>query len=143
MRVSQKANFMFRFLSAEEAMASGEIGCHSATIPRQVLQQLSELPYDSSKQPGEGLPMPPHPYLDALPTPSRLAQVSVTDPLAPSWDGKLAVTDVDYLANNGALLDTANENDPETKRRLSEALEAFVGAEKRSQAKIEEAMNSL
>lgn len=65
------------------------------------------------------------------------------DPLTPSWDGKLAATDIDYLADNGAKLDKANKEDPETKRRLSEALEAFVGAEKRSQAKIEEVMNAL
>ncbi|KAJ6032141.1 hypothetical protein N7540_002873 [Penicillium herquei] len=131
------------FLSAEEAMVAGEIGCHSATIPHQVMLELSQRRYDSSQQPGQGLPKPPHPYKDAAPTPSRLQEIAKVDPLTPGWDGVLAATDVDYLANNGTQLDVANENDPETKKRLSEALEAFVGAEKKSQAKVEEVMNSL
>ncbi|KAJ5087426.1 hypothetical protein N7456_011042 [Penicillium angulare] len=131
------------FLSAQEVMASAEIGCHSATIPRQVLQELSQLKYDASQQPGEGLAKPPHPYLDAPPAPARLQKVLGVDPLTSNWDGKLAGADIDYLADNGAILDKANEADPETKRRLSEALMAFVGAEKRSQAKIEEVVNAL
>lgn len=124
-------------------MACAEIGCHSATIPRQVLQDLAERPYDGSKQPGEGLPKPTHPYLDAAPIPTRLKEIIKADPLAPTWKGELAPTDIDYLADGGAKLDLANKADPETNRRLSEALEAFVGAEKKSQAKIEEAIRDL
>jgi transaldolase len=125
-------------------MAAGEIGCHSATISHMVLTELANLPYDGSKQPGEGVPKPAHPYLNALPTPTRLAKIAQLDALAnASWDGKLASTEIDYLANMGAELDKANEADAVTKQRLREALALFVAAEKRSQAKIEEAMKPV
>ena len=82
-----------------------------------------------------------HPYLNAGPTPSRLAKLSKTDPLvAADWDGKLASTGIDYLANNGAELQKAIEADPITKTRLYEALELFKGGELRSKTAIEEAM---
>lgn len=125
-------------------MAAGEMGCHSATISHLVLTQLANLPYDGSKQPGEGVPKPDHPYKNAAPTPERLKKIAQTDPLiGPNWDGKLSRTDIDYLANGGAELDKANEEDPQTKKRLREALALFVAAEKRSQAKIEEAMKNV
>lgn len=125
-------------------MSAGELGCHSATISHQVLTQLSKLPYDGAQQPGEGVTKPDHPYRTAAPTPARLVKLSQVDPLVgPNWDGKLSRTDIDYLADGGAELDKANEADPETKKRLREALALFVAAEKRSQAKIEEAMKNF
>ncbi|GME25685.1 aldolase [Neofusicoccum parvum] len=130
------------FISPQEAMAAGEMGCHHATISPEVLTKLAALPYDQSKQPGEGIPKSTgYPYANAPPTPTRLAKLSKIDPLAPAgWDGKLASTDIDYLANNGAELQKAIEADPETKKRLFEALELFKGGEMRSKAAIEEAM---
>ncbi len=120
------------------------MGCHHATISSDVLTQLSKLPYDGTEQPGEGVPKPMHPYLKAGPTPTRLAKLSKTDPLAAAnWDGKLASTDIDYLANNGAELEKAIEVDPITKTRLYEALELFKGGELRSKAAIEEAMKQV
>ena len=125
-------------------MAAGEMGCHHATISADVLNQLAELQYDSTKQPGEGVPKPLHPYKNAGPTPIRLANLSKTDPLAASnWDGKLASTEIDYLANNGAELEKAIEADPVTKTRLFEALELFKGGELRSKAAIEQAMKQV
>jgi hypothetical protein len=56
------------------------------------------------------------------------------------WDGQIASVSIEYLANGAAELDKANEVDPETKRRLHEALATVVASEKRSQAKIEQAM---
>lgn len=125
-------------------MAAGEMGCHHATISDVVLKELAKLPYDGTKQPGEGIPKPQHPYLNAGPTPTRLAKLSKTDPLAAAeWDGKLASTDIDYLANNGAELQKAIEADPVTKTRLFDALELFKGGELRSKAAIEEAIKSV
>jgi transaldolase len=124
-------------------MAAGEMGCHHATISADVIKQLSKLEYNGTKQPGQGVPKPKHPYKNAAATPVRLAKVSKTDPLAPAdWDGKLASTDIDYLANNGAELEKAIEADPVTKTRLFEALELFKGGELRSKAAIEEAMKN-
>lgn len=125
-------------------MAAGEMGCHHATISADVLKQLAELKYDGTKQPGEGIPKPMHPYRNVGPTPTRLAKLSKTDPLAAAdWDGKLASTDIDYLANNGAELEKAIEADPITKTRLFDALELFKGGELKSKAAIEEAMKQI
>jgi transaldolase len=126
-------------------MAAGEMGCHSATISPQVLTELAKLPYDGSKQPGEGVPKPTHPnHQNSVPSSERLKKLVATDPLAAAdWDGRLASTDIDYLANNGAELAKAIEADPITVTRLKDALELFTGAEKKSQAKIEEALKQL
>ena len=125
-------------------MAAGEMGCHSATISPQVLTELSKLHYDGSKQPSEGVPKPAHPYLNAGPTPARLQRLARVDPLAAAdWDGKLASTDVDYLANNGAELEKAIQADPITRARLQDALELFIGGEMKSKAKIEDAMKQV
>lgn len=125
-------------------MAAGELGCHSATISHTVLNQLAELKYDASKQPGEGSPKPQHVYKNSVPVPERLKKLATIDPLAgPDWDGKLASTDVDYLANGGAELAKAIEADPVTKKRLAIALELFTGGENRSKEKVETAMQAV
>ncbi|GAW13049.1 hypothetical protein ANO14919_024270 [Xylariales sp. No.14919] len=132
------------FLSAKEAMAAAELGCHSATIPYTVLDQLAKLKYDGSEQPGAGVPKPSHPYKNPGPTPARLAELAKTDPLTANWDGVLASTSVDYLANQGAELDKAIAGDPIAANRLAEALKIFVGddenGETSSRKKCEEAI---
>ena len=120
------------------------MGCHSATISHTVLQELAKLPYDSSKQPGEGVPKPAHVYANANPTPQRLRKLATVDPLAPAgWDGKLASTEVDYLANGGAELTKAIAADPASTARLKDALELFIGGEERSKAKVEQVLKEL
>jgi transaldolase len=127
------------FITAKEAMAAGEHGCHSATISPQVLDELASLSYDGSKQPGEGKPKPANIYA-GYKTPERLAKVSKVDPLvAAGIDAKLASTDIDYLANNGEELDKAIKADPVTAQRLKDALELFTGGLLESKAKIEKA----
>ncbi|KAE8372786.1 hypothetical protein BDV26DRAFT_285655 [Aspergillus bertholletiae] len=74
------------FISAREVMALGELGCHHATIPEDILQQLSLLSVEANPPPG----------------------ATKTDPLSgPNWDGKFAPTSINYLANNGAALEKA------------------------------------
>lgn len=116
-------------------MAIGEIGCEHATIPEDILLQLSLLDADTNPPPGAdaakqvGVPS------------ARIAHLVETDPLAgPSWDGELPSTDVDYLANNGAALDEAIAADPVAKRGLYEALEAFKQNELQSRTVIEEVL---
>ena len=125
-------------------MAAGEMGCHSATISPQVLDELAKLPYDGTKQPGAGVPKPTHPYKDAPPTSARLQKLSKIDPLAAAnWDGKLASTDIDYLANQGAELEKAIAADPITVQRIDDALKLFQGGLDESRAKIEKAMKEV
>lgn len=125
-------------------MAAGELGCHSATINHTILNQLAELKYDGTKQPGEGVPKPPHMYKNPIPTPERLKALAKIDPLASAdWDGKLASTDIDYLADGGEELRKAIEADPIAKSRLKIALKLFIGGENRSKDKIEKALQSI
>lgn len=125
-------------------MAAGEMGCHSATISHTVLNELAKLPYDGSKQPAQGQPKPQHVYVTSGKLSDRLAKIVNTDPLAvANWDGKLADTKTDYLANNGAELQKAIAADPVTQQRLNDALDLFKGGEARSRVKIEAMMEKL
>lgn len=125
-------------------MATAEMGCQSITLPPKLFEELSKLTYDPSKQPGEGLPKATNPGQNARVTPPRLQKLLEVDPLAPAeWDGKLASTSIDYLANDGAELEKAIQADPPAKNRLRDALEAFISAELKSKAKIEEAMGRV
>ncbi|KAK2593543.1 hypothetical protein QQS21_008766 [Conoideocrella luteorostrata] len=132
------------FLSPQEAMAAGELGCHSATIPYTVLDQLAQLEYDPAAQPGKGQPKPVHVYKSPVPAPKRFDNFATTDPLASkTWDGKLASIDVDYLVDGGAELTKAIEADPVSKERLAIALELFINGELRSKDKVEAAMKGV
>jgi transaldolase len=137
------------FISAEEAMAAGEQGCHSATISYQVLNELASRTYDPAKQPHGGAadrPKPAHPYKDAPPLSARLAPLMKIDPLAAKpaeFTGQLASADVDYLADNGKALQEAIEADLTAKKRFADAMALFTAAEDRSKAKIEEVLATL
>jgi len=91
-----------------------------------------------------GKPKSQHVYLNAGPLSNRFEKLMKIDPLAPAgWDGNLASTEIDYLANSGSELQKAIATDPVTQQRLNEALDLFKGGEARSRVKIEAAMNAL
>ncbi|KAJ7282846.1 hypothetical protein C8J57DRAFT_52967 [Mycena rebaudengoi] len=134
------------FVSTQEVMACGEMEMHHATISARLLTDLCKLPAvpsASAKIPGVAKVDMTRPYADTRPTPTRLANVSAADPLTENWDGKLASTAIDYLANNGAELTKAIEADPVTKQRLYDALEIFKVGELSSKAIIEQAIKDL
>lgn len=129
------------FVSPEEAMAAGEMGCHSATISHTVLNELASRPYDASSQPGQGEPKRAHAYKDARVLPARFEPLLAIDPLSPENKAALdKAAHVDYLANGGKKLDEAIAADPETAKRLKVALELFTGGENRSKEKVEKAI---
>ncbi|KAH8433966.1 uncharacterized protein LDX57_011602 [Aspergillus melleus] len=130
------------FINAKEALAQGEIGVDSATISKEVLEELVKLPYDGTWQPGEGgVPKPQYPgHQNTVATPKRLQYLASIDPLVASWDGKIASTDVDYLANNGAAVQDAIKADPIATTRLADALQLFTKVETESKALIEKAI---
>ncbi|GKZ21812.1 hypothetical protein AbraCBS73388_007727 [Aspergillus brasiliensis] len=130
------------FISAKEALAQGEIGVHSATVSKEVLEELSKLPYNDTCLPGSGsAPKPQYPgYHNTMTTPKRLQYLARIDPLVSDWDGKLASTDIDYLGNNGAALEDAIKADPIATARLNDALQLFVKVENESKALIEKAI---
>ncbi|KAK7005897.1 aldolase [Favolaschia claudopus] len=134
------------FISVQEVMACGEMEMHQATIGPRLLAELSALPAvpsASTKIPGVPKVDMTKPYANARPTPTRLAHMSQTDPLNPEWGGKIASTDIDYLANNGAELDREIEADPATKKRVFDSLEIFKVGELSSKAIIEKAIQEL
>lgn len=115
-----------------------ELGCQHATIPEDIIHQLSILRIESNPPPG-------HDTIKSLSKPSkRLAHLATQDPLVgPDWDGQLASTNIDYLADNGAALTKAISEDKVTARGLHEALEEFKNNELQSRAAIEEVLKQL
>ncbi|KAK6385668.1 hypothetical protein LTS17_001238 [Exophiala oligosperma] len=80
-------------------------GCHTANISHEVLNGLAKLPYDGSEQPAEGQPKSQHVYVTSGKLSDLLAKIVNDDPPAVAdWDGKLADTKTDCLANEGAEL---------------------------------------
>ncbi|KAF7321931.1 hypothetical protein MKEN_00715500 [Mycena kentingensis (nom. inval.)] len=133
------------FISVAEAMACGEMQVHSATLPAQILLDLARMPAVSSvsaRIPGiaKVLPSAAATYFDTRPLPERLVASLKIDPLIPSWDGVLASTEADYLANNGEKLEEAIENDPVTKQRIGDALALFQDVEEKMKKFIEGAI---
>lgn len=119
-------------------MAMAEFGCDHATIPEDILLQLSMLDSAANPPPGDGVPTK-----TGVPS-ARVAHLLNVDPLAGSgWDGTLASTEVDYLKDNGAALTQAIAADPFTEKGVYEALEAFKANELQSRRAIEEAMKQF
>ncbi|KAL3475978.1 hypothetical protein BJX99DRAFT_270794 [Aspergillus californicus] len=130
------------FISPKEAIAQGEFGVDSATISEQVLAELAKLPYDPSSVPSGVIDVPKPAYPDhqnsVSATPERLARLAKADPLAAAnWDGELASTEIDYLANNGEALEKAIKADPIASARMGDALGLFVKVEGESREFIE------
>ncbi|KAF5608702.1 transaldolase B [Fusarium pseudoanthophilum] len=125
------------FISAREAMAMAELGCDHATIPEDIILQLSLLDAEASPPPGSDS------HTKAGTPSQRLDHLAKVDPLAgPYWSG-LPSLDIDYLADNGAALAEAIAADTVTQRGLDEALEAFKANELQSRDAIEEALNQF
>lgn len=138
---------MFHFLlsnaNLKEIIANAELGCQHITILAPHLQELAATPLDSTaleKYPFLKSPPPKKqpPYYDTQKTPARLASHSTTDLLAgPNWDGKLASIDVDYLADNGKLLEESIKQDPAVVKKLKDVLDVFTEADLQAKAAIE------
>ncbi|KAL4986000.1 hypothetical protein BDW68DRAFT_179174 [Aspergillus falconensis] len=77
-------------------------------------------------------------HQNSVATPKRLAYLTSADPLASSsWDGKLASTEVDYLADNGAKLDSAIKANSIGHARLQDALQLLIRVEGESKTLID------
>ncbi|CAK7566307.1 MAG: hypothetical protein SEPTF4163_004247 [Sporothrix epigloea] len=145
------------FISPEEAMAAGEMGCQSATLFNTLILDLAARPYtDATRLGGEAAaqatltkPAADVPfYKDRTEPSARLAPLLLVDPLntvdpttvAASYD---AVVATDYLADDGKNLAAAIAADPVVSDRLEAALTLFFACEKRSQDKIDKALATL
>ncbi|TVY68238.1 Transaldolase [Fusarium oxysporum f. sp. cubense] len=125
------------FISAREAMAMAELGCDHATIPEDILLQLSLLDAEANAPPGGDS------YMKNGTPSQRIAHLAQVDPLiGPNWPG-LPALDINYLADNGAALTQAIAADPVTQRGLDEAIEAFKANELQIRDAIEEALKQF
>ncbi|EXM19281.1 hypothetical protein RAB80_009527 [Fusarium oxysporum f. sp. vasinfectum] len=125
------------FISAREAMAMAELGCDHATIPEDILLQLSLLDAEANVPPGGDS------YMKNGTPSQRIAHLAQVDPLiGPYWPG-LPALDINYLADNGAALTQAIAADPVTQRGLDEAIEAFKANELQIRDAIEEALKQF
>ena len=50
------------FITVKEAMAAGELGCHSATFSPAILDELANLPYEGAKKGDQAVAKPSHVY---------------------------------------------------------------------------------
>ncbi|CAK7218363.1 hypothetical protein SBRCBS47491_003484 [Sporothrix bragantina] len=145
------------FVSQEEALAAGEMGCQSATLFNTLILDLAAHPYTDAERPGGVVaaeaarpkPAADVPFYKDRPEPSaRLAALLTVDPLNTADPTTVAVgydtvVAADYLADGGKQLDAAIAADPVAKDRLDAALTLFIACEKRSQDKVEKALASL
>jgi transaldolase len=130
-------------ITAAETLACAEMGVHHITILAPVLKELGEMkvaPNDVEKI----QPKPMRAYFDDKKLSPRMMALMKVDPLAPKpEDFQLASIDVDYLANQGAKLEESIAQDPQTARRLKDALDLFVGAENECKVAIEKIMAEM
>lgn len=127
-------------ITAAEVLACAEMGVQHITILSPVLKELCELQV-APNDPSKIQPKPKRAYFDDKQLSPRMLALMKVDPLAPNPETfQLASIDVDYLANQGAALEAAISKDPETARRLKDALDLFIGAEQECKATILAAM---
>lgn len=119
-------------------MAMAEFGCEHATIPENILLEMSNTLATTRSRRED-----PSSKGRRILSP-RLAHLITIDPLSDSsWDGNLPRRDIDYLKDGGAALDDAIHSDQVTEKGLYEALEAFKAKEMQSRDAIEAALKQL
>jgi hypothetical protein len=109
------------------------MGCHSATISYPLLNQLSTLHYDGFQELNAERIKPAHVYKCPKPLTWRLEGLAARCPEN--------MLDFDYLADGGKPLTRAIEEDQTARTWMTAALNMFIDAEKKSKAKIEDAIS--
>ena len=125
------------FRSYKEVLASSELGCHSATISQDLLEELKTLTPGKITLPiSLKVALLQSPYADEVPIPSpRLGKLLTRD--LDEQGGWLANDlTVDLLADGGKVLDQALEKDSEAARMVKEALDMFIFCEEETKKLI-------
>ncbi|SCN91690.1 related to Transaldolase B [Fusarium fujikuroi] len=125
------------FRSYKEVLASSELGCHSATISQDLLEELK------TSTPGKiTLPVSPKvaslecPYADDVPIPPPRLGELLTRHLGEQGGWFANDLTVDLLADGGKVLDQALEKDSEAARMVKEALDMFIFCEEETKKLI-------
>lgn len=138
-------------ITAAEVLDMAKMGVHHVTILQPVLKQLSELSVQSTAQQEDmdeqALAFETGKFDEAKPFSrdliAEMQELEKTDPLSPTKTPLEWGVHIDYLANQGEELEKAIEADPQTKRRLDDALNLFIDAEHRARDAILAAMKTL
>ncbi|KAF5643407.1 transaldolase [Fusarium tjaetaba] len=125
------------FRSYKEVLALAELGCHSATISQDLMEEFKTL------TPG-GIPLPvapkvaamKSPYAGGVPIPSPRLDELLTQDLAEERGWSAKELTVDLLADGGKALDQALERDSEAARMVKEALDMFIYCEEETKKLI-------
>ncbi|KAK2599896.1 hypothetical protein N8I77_011613 [Diaporthe amygdali] len=124
----------------QELFAMAELGCQHVTISPRDLVALQETADDLAPITSQ---KPTHPYA-AYKVVERLQTLLAMDPLAgPSWDGKLASFETDYLSDGGERLNKVLQEDNAARKRFQDATKFFLDAENRARTYIEDRMSAL
>ncbi|KAG6999878.1 hypothetical protein FocnCong_v012132 [Fusarium oxysporum f. sp. conglutinans] len=125
------------FRSYKEVLASAELGCHSATISQDLLEEFKTLtPGEITRPATLKVASLKSPYAGNVPIPSLRLGGLLTRHLdeGRGWSAKdLAV---DLLADGGKALEKALENDSEPARMVKEALDMFIFCEEETKKLI-------
>uniref|UniRef100_A0A0D2Y1K9 Transaldolase n=1 Tax=Fusarium oxysporum (strain Fo5176) TaxID=660025 RepID=A0A0D2Y1K9_FUSOF len=125
------------FRSYKEVLASAEPGCHSATIPQDLLEEFKILTHGETP-----LPVSPKiaslqsPYADNVPIPSPRLEELLTCHLGEGRGCTGKDLEVDLFADGGKALDLAIEKDSDAARMVKEALDMFIFCEEETRKLI-------
>lgn len=135
-------------ITAAEVLGMAKMGVHHVTILQPVLKQLSELavPVEQELEDRAALAFELEKFDEAKPYSRELIaemqELEKVDPLSPTKVPLEWGAHIDYLADGGKELEKAIEADPQTKRRLDDALNLFIDAEHRARDAILAAMKT-
>ncbi|KAF4441437.1 hypothetical protein FACUT_2745 [Fusarium acutatum] len=125
------------FRSYKEVLASSELGCHSATISQDLLEELKTLtPWEIPMLPTPKVASLSSPYADNVPIPSPRLGELLTRRLGEERGWSAKDLTVDLLADGGKALDQALEKDSEAARMVKEALDMFIFCEEEARKLI-------
>ncbi|KAF5637404.1 transaldolase [Fusarium sp. NRRL 25303] len=125
------------FRSYKEVIASSELGCHSATISQDLLEELKNLTPENITRPA-----PPKmaslkcPYAAHVPIPSPRLSALLSRHLDENRGWTAKDLTVDLLADGGKALDQALEKESEAARMVKEALDMFIFCEEETKKLI-------
>lgn len=123
------------FIALNEVLAMPSLGAQQTTILAPTLTEM----ISTSTIPKEGkIYRPSKTY--SLPLPESTLPLLKIDPLRADGLPQKFELDVDYLKNNAEELAKAIQQDPETQRRIRDAVDVFVKAELQAKALIEAAV---
>ncbi|KAI8310470.1 Transaldolase [Colletotrichum sp. SAR11_59] len=129
-----------------EIIATAELGCQPITILAHHLEELQKTTFDDTAYPFLKDPPPKRqaPSYKDFKTRDRLQGHMKIDPLiGPTWDGKFASTETDWLANDGEALSKAIEADPAVVKKLKDVFKAFGDTDVKAKAAIESEIANL